>query len=196
MYRSTFSWPRHLLEVSGQIHAPAALPLGKEPPVPIGEEGGWATEPVWTTWRRQNCWSYRDSNSDPSVGQSIASSYTDYAIQYQRNLQYCLHNYWIFGRILKSTTFRKLDLFPSSYEGKTLSWVRQKELTHLSHWTSDSECYTPSSEPFRIDNIVALHAEDFHLRYYYYHRKLVVTVTRLVELREQYCVRRDRMRDE
>jgi hypothetical protein len=25
-----------LLEVSGQLHAPAALPQGKEPPVPIG----------------------------------------------------------------------------------------------------------------------------------------------------------------
>jgi hypothetical protein len=27
-YRSTFSWPRHWLEVSGQLHAPAALPPG------------------------------------------------------------------------------------------------------------------------------------------------------------------------
>jgi hypothetical protein len=26
------------LEVSGQLHAPADLPPGKEPPVPIGEE--------------------------------------------------------------------------------------------------------------------------------------------------------------
>jgi hypothetical protein len=29
--RSTFSWPRHLLEVSGQLRAPAALPAGKVP---------------------------------------------------------------------------------------------------------------------------------------------------------------------
>jgi hypothetical protein len=36
MYRSIFSWPRHWLEVSVQLHSPAALPLGKEPPVPIG----------------------------------------------------------------------------------------------------------------------------------------------------------------
>jgi hypothetical protein len=36
MYRSTFSWPEHQLEVSGQLYAPAALPPGKEPPVPIG----------------------------------------------------------------------------------------------------------------------------------------------------------------
>jgi hypothetical protein len=29
-------WPRHYMEVSGQIHALAALPPGKELPVPIG----------------------------------------------------------------------------------------------------------------------------------------------------------------
>jgi hypothetical protein len=44
MYRSTFSWPRHELEVSGQLHAPAALPPGKEPPVPIGQEVAWTSE--------------------------------------------------------------------------------------------------------------------------------------------------------
>jgi hypothetical protein len=31
MNRSTISWPRHKLEVSGQLHAPAALPPGKTP---------------------------------------------------------------------------------------------------------------------------------------------------------------------
>jgi hypothetical protein len=30
-YRSTFSWPRHQLEVSGQLHAPAALPQWNNP---------------------------------------------------------------------------------------------------------------------------------------------------------------------
>jgi hypothetical protein len=35
--------------VSVQHHAPAALlPPGKGPPVPIGQEAGWAPEPVWT----------------------------------------------------------------------------------------------------------------------------------------------------
>jgi len=28
--------------VSGQLHAPAALP-----PIPFGEDGGWETEAVW-----------------------------------------------------------------------------------------------------------------------------------------------------
>jgi hypothetical protein len=37
------------MRVSGQPHIPAALyPRGKNPPVPIGREAGWASEPVWT----------------------------------------------------------------------------------------------------------------------------------------------------
>jgi hypothetical protein len=34
------------MEMSGQLHAPAALLPGKEPLVPIGWEGGWAPESV------------------------------------------------------------------------------------------------------------------------------------------------------
>jgi hypothetical protein len=41
VYRSTFSWPRHKLEVTGQLHASSAFLKGKEPPVPIGWEVGW-----------------------------------------------------------------------------------------------------------------------------------------------------------
>jgi hypothetical protein len=36
--------------VSGQLHAWTVLPTGKEPPIPIGQEVGWTTELVWTTW--------------------------------------------------------------------------------------------------------------------------------------------------
>jgi hypothetical protein len=36
--------------VSGRLHAPAALPPGKEPLVPIGYEAGWTPEPFWTRW--------------------------------------------------------------------------------------------------------------------------------------------------
>jgi hypothetical protein len=35
------------MEVSGQLHTPADLPPGKEPPVPTGQEVGWAPESVW-----------------------------------------------------------------------------------------------------------------------------------------------------
>jgi hypothetical protein len=36
--------------MSGRLHALAALTPGKEPPVPIGQEAGWAPESVWTWW--------------------------------------------------------------------------------------------------------------------------------------------------
>jgi hypothetical protein len=37
------------MRVSDQRHALAALyPWGKDPPVPFGQEAGWAPEPVWT----------------------------------------------------------------------------------------------------------------------------------------------------
>jgi hypothetical protein len=52
MYRSKFSWPRHYLKVSGQLHAMAALPSGKEPWLPIAYEVEWSPEPVRTMWRK------------------------------------------------------------------------------------------------------------------------------------------------
>jgi hypothetical protein len=39
--------------MSGEIHYPAALLPGKESPVPIEKEAGWAPEVVWTLWRRE-----------------------------------------------------------------------------------------------------------------------------------------------
>jgi len=41
------------MEVSGQIHALAPLPLGNEQLVPIRWENGWAPEPVWTWQQRE-----------------------------------------------------------------------------------------------------------------------------------------------
>jgi len=37
--------------VSGQLHAPAGISLGKGAPAPIGWESDWAPEQVWTQWR-------------------------------------------------------------------------------------------------------------------------------------------------
>jgi hypothetical protein len=58
--------------MSGQLHAPAALPPGKEPPVPNGYEAGWAAEPVWNSWRGEKSCPYTDSNLDPSAIQPVA----------------------------------------------------------------------------------------------------------------------------
>jgi hypothetical protein len=41
------------VEVNGQLHAPAALPPGKQPLVVIGQEAGLAPEPVRTRWWRE-----------------------------------------------------------------------------------------------------------------------------------------------
>jgi hypothetical protein len=80
MYRSTYSWPRHWLEVSSQIHPSAAFSPGKELLVPTGQEAGWAPEQVRGTWRGENPYPYRDSNSKSSAVQSVASRYADWAI--------------------------------------------------------------------------------------------------------------------
>jgi hypothetical protein len=42
MYRSTFSWARHWMEVRSQLDVPAALPLEKEPPR-TPWTGGWVS---------------------------------------------------------------------------------------------------------------------------------------------------------
>jgi hypothetical protein len=64
---------------SSQLHASAILPLGKEFPVPIGEEVSWTPGPVWTIWRSENFLPYWDSNSDHSVVKPVVSCYTDCA---------------------------------------------------------------------------------------------------------------------
>jgi hypothetical protein len=38
------------MEVSGQLHAPDALPPRKDPQAPIGWLIGWASELAWTMW--------------------------------------------------------------------------------------------------------------------------------------------------
>jgi hypothetical protein len=69
------------------------LPLytrGNSPSVPIGQEAGWAPEPVWTMWRRENFCPHRDSNFHPSVVQPVASLYTDWATEDYEHFFYYL----------------------------------------------------------------------------------------------------------
>jgi hypothetical protein len=39
------------MDVSGQLHATAALPPGKEHPIPTVYEAEYAPELAWTRWR-------------------------------------------------------------------------------------------------------------------------------------------------
>jgi hypothetical protein len=71
-----------LAGVDWSASRPDSFSPGKEPPIRIGQEVGWTPEPVSTTWRRGNSLPYRDSNSDPSVAQPVASRNTYYAKPY------------------------------------------------------------------------------------------------------------------
>jgi hypothetical protein len=51
------------MEMSCQLHAPAALPSGNETHEPVGQEAGSAPESMRTLWRRgKSCW---ESNPGP-----------------------------------------------------------------------------------------------------------------------------------
>jgi hypothetical protein len=64
--------------VSGQHHAPAALyRRGKGPPVHIGQEAGWAPEPVWMQGLEEKS-SALVGDRTPVV-QSTVRHYTDWA---------------------------------------------------------------------------------------------------------------------
>jgi hypothetical protein len=61
--------------VSGQHHAPAALNHGERTPGTIGQEAGWAPEPVWT--QRLEGKSSASVGDRTPVVQSVVSHYTD-----------------------------------------------------------------------------------------------------------------------
>jgi hypothetical protein len=66
--------------VSGQRHAPAALCPGERTPVPIVQEAGWASEPVWTQrLKKKILCPCRGSNPDRPVVQSAVRHYTAWA---------------------------------------------------------------------------------------------------------------------
>jgi hypothetical protein len=67
--------------VSGQRHASTALyPQGKGPPVPIGWEAGWASEPVWTQGLEEKSSApCRGSNFDHPIVQLVVRHHTAWA---------------------------------------------------------------------------------------------------------------------
>jgi hypothetical protein len=63
------------MEVSGQLHIPAALPQGERAHVTTGEGAGWVAEPVWTL-RRNEKFLIPTGNRTTAV-QIVARRYTD-----------------------------------------------------------------------------------------------------------------------
>jgi hypothetical protein len=61
--------------VSGHHHATAALlPPGKGSPVPIGQEAGWAPEPVWTQRIEEK--SFAPAGNRTPIAQPVVRHYT------------------------------------------------------------------------------------------------------------------------
>jgi hypothetical protein len=65
------------MEVSGQVHVSIVLTPEKDSPVPIGQEAGWAPEPVWTLWKIENF--PVSSENQTSVIQPVACRHFDFA---------------------------------------------------------------------------------------------------------------------
>jgi hypothetical protein len=77
----THSWPRHEMGWVVSVRPrPRFTPRERTPPLPIGQEAGWAPEPVWTQRleEKSSCLCRR-SNLDRPVVQSVARHYTDWA---------------------------------------------------------------------------------------------------------------------
>jgi hypothetical protein len=72
------------MEVSGQLHAPAALPPEKEPLEHIWQEAGWAPETLKTVKRKIPS-PRRESNPRIPIVQPVAYRYTDWAITAKYN---------------------------------------------------------------------------------------------------------------
>jgi hypothetical protein len=99
-----------------------ALAPVKGPPVPIVQEAGWASEPVWTQRLQQKSFRLcRGSNLDRPVVQPVARHYTDWTIR----LTMCCgkEQYVPYTKSLLSIVFLKTSLQPPAlsdqYTGNT-----------------------------------------------------------------------------
>jgi hypothetical protein len=69
---------RQYIQLSGELHAASALPLGKVPSVPIVQETIWVIESVWALSRREK--SFAPAEKQTPAVQHVARRYTDRAM--------------------------------------------------------------------------------------------------------------------
>jgi hypothetical protein len=74
------------MELSGQSHASAALPPGKEPLVSI-EDVVWAPEPACSLWVREKSCPCRESNPGRPAQFEIETNYGDVLFSFQRLIE-------------------------------------------------------------------------------------------------------------
>jgi hypothetical protein len=82
---------RYVVSFTSRLH----YTRGNRPGYPLGQEAGWASEPVWTLWRRELL-TLPGLELNSSVVQPVASSYTDWAQLHGVSFDKCmLHVYLI-----------------------------------------------------------------------------------------------------
>jgi hypothetical protein len=84
-------------------------PRGKSPRYKLDRRLDLALELIWTMWRRDNSWPYRDSNSDPSVIQHVAV-----AIPTELSRLISITNINIFFQKIKRNAFFRGHFCPSA----------------------------------------------------------------------------------
>jgi hypothetical protein len=166
------------MEVSGQLHAPAALL-----PVPIGQEAGCSPEPVWTLWTTENpC---PTGNRIPDV-QPVAIPIPWRKFVKRNFVTISFHRYWVFRtlsivQVLKDKATEEHGVSETG-SVSVLRWGKKTTLwgplerTSLNDWSSDSslvlsfntwtmdrvrksnvsESYTPSPESYSNYSWIAL----------------------------------------
>jgi hypothetical protein len=75
------------MEVSGQIHALAALFPGTTHLVSIGQEAGWASEPVWTQSRRKKSCPREELNPGHPVYNPVTKLKTHELMRWERHFR-------------------------------------------------------------------------------------------------------------
>ena len=78
--------------MSGELHALANLPVGKELSIPTEYEAGLAPEPFWTLWRRRYWLALgRNGSTWPCLSaHNVVTTLTMHILQYIHNRQYVI----------------------------------------------------------------------------------------------------------
>jgi hypothetical protein len=108
-----------------------ALPLGKGPPIPIGQEAGWAPEPVWTPTLEENPLAL--PGIEPRSHGRPVRSQTPYWLSYPGSIWHTVG--LLFGRVIS----------PSQRSLPTQDNTIQKHKENI-HASSGIRTYDPSNK--------------------------------------------------
>jgi hypothetical protein len=102
------------------------------------QEAGWAPETVWMTWKRENSWPYRSSNSDLSVIHLLVSRYTHCAIPVPERRRW-LRNLSYFCNLCRGIEINNKKPHSGMSVSET-SWIRSRSDNHAKIFSGDHPC--------------------------------------------------------